>query len=310
MYLVKESLKRCLLSAGLELKRIDRKPKPPLVYKRLQETLKRRNCGERVTYLCPVSKCVVVNGFSFSRANSWHPFVQAMKEYMESGFSRAYPGSLLELFYKTWQPENAREALIGARNGPAILSRYPAYAMHSPWLDIDPEERQSFMSKMISDENRWFGNDKIDASDGYGLHGPVSDRKGKLEYMRLTKVLNSVHKHGYNRLLAADDPTVMVIERDGDHRFCIAHGQHRVAVMAALGYEYLPVAIKSFSRASEMGHWPQVYRGVWSADETTPYIRHLFEFDSRNWAQKLGLTSDRQPRVVAKRMSKKVVSYS
>lgn len=287
--MLRNAIKQCLLFTGLQVQRIDRKPEPAPVYDDLWESVKRRNYGEPSAFRCPIAQCTVVNGFSFIHGRSWHPFVEAMRSYIESDYSRPYSGSSLELFYRKWTPTNSLQALIGAHCGPAILSRYPAYAMHSPWLDINPEERQAFMSRMIRDENRWSGVDGVDASQGYGLHGPVSSRKGEIEYQRLTRTMNSIRRHGYNRRLSGGDLTVVAIEKDGDYRFCIAHGQHRIAVMAALGERHIPVTINKVVRVSEIDHWPQVYRGVWSAEEAQVYIDHLFHFDAKSWAQSMGL---------------------
>ncbi|MCW8196672.1 hypothetical protein F6455_17915 [Proteobacteria bacterium 005FR1] len=287
--MLKNAIKRCLLSAGLQIQRIDRKPEPAPVYDELSEAVKRKNYGEASAYRAPISKCTVVNGFSFLHDRSWHPFVEAMVEYIESGYCSPYSGSILERFYQTWKPKNSLQALIGAQKGPAVLSRYPAFSMHSPWLDIDPEERKAFMSRMIRDENRWSGVNDLDASHGYGLHGPVSGSKGEIEYRRLTSTLDSIRKHGYNRRLSGGDLTVVAIEKEGDYRFCIAHGQHRIAVMAALGEEHIPISINKLVHVSEIHHWPQVYRGIWSADEARAYIDHLFHFDAKAWASSMGL---------------------
>jgi hypothetical protein len=287
--MLKQAIKKCFLAAGLQIQRIDELPEPAPVYDDLMEAIKRRNHGEAAAYRCPISKCTVVNGFSFIHEKSWHPFVEAVREYIQSGYSSPYRGSVLERFYETWRPKNSLQALIGAHDGPSILSRYPAYAMHSPWLDINPDERKAFMAKMIRDENRWSGVPEIEASHGYGLHGPVSAPKGEIEYRRLTKTLNSIRRLGYSRRLSDSELTVVAIEKEGDYRFCIAHGQHRIAVMAAREEAYIPVTINKVVRVSEVDHWPQVYRGVWSATEARSYIDHLFHFDAKGWAQRMGL---------------------
>lgn len=294
MSFTKDLVKRTFLAAGVEIKRVGPQPGPPPVYKDVWDVCRRTNSGERACYLCPISKCVVLSGFSFSR-NSWHPFVEATREHVQSGFTCGYDGSSLELYYRSWMPENALEALIGAATGPAMLAQYPAYAMHSPWLDITPEERRSVMEKIIREENRCAGEEGLDAAEGYGLHGPVSRVKGAVEYARLTRLVSSIQGHGYDRSLPGGDVTGVVIEKDGDYRFCISHGQHRVAVLAALGHDYIPVAIKKLVTTSELSHWPQVYRGTWTGKEAVQYIDHLFSFDARKWAQTRGLTRQLAP---------------
>lgn len=131
--------------------------------------------------------------------------------------------------------------------------------------------------------------DDLDASAGYGLQGPVVDAKGKLEYGRLIQLINSIRKYGYDRVLAREDVTVTVIKRDDEYRFCIGHGQHRVAVLAALGYTEIPVSLLDVIYLGEVEYWPRVYRGIWSKSQAITYTNHLFDFDGRRWAANLGL---------------------
>jgi hypothetical protein len=67
------------------------------------------------------------------------------------------------------------------------------------------------------------------------------------------------------------------------------HGQHRVAAAAALGLKTVPVNITKVVQYTEIGHWPQVYRGFWSEMQAQQFIEHLFTFDSKAWAKKMGL---------------------
>lgn len=288
MLSMKDSVKQVVRSIGFEVKRLEDLPEPPPVYDDFQEACRRKNYGERAAFLCPIDKIVTVNGFSFLHRKSWHPFVEALQELIASEYRQNYGGSSLEYFYQRWQPRHSLEALIGVK-GPASLANYPAYAMHSPWLDIDPEERRVYMQRMIEDENRWCGVKHMDASKGYGLHGPVSFQKGEVEYRRLVRTLNSIRRHGYDRRISGDDVTVVALEHEGRYRFCIAHGQHRIPVLAVLGYQTIPVSITRVMRSNEIIHWPQVYRKHWTADEALAYIEHLFTFDARSWAVSRGL---------------------
>ncbi|MDQ2076183.1 hypothetical protein [Marinimicrobium sp. ABcell2] len=199
-----------------------------------------------------------------------------------------YSGSVLENFYQKWRPTDALDALIGA-TGPDILREFPSYTLHFPWMDILPDERASVMAKNIRNENRWSGKIDLTASSGYGLHGPVSPKKGQIEYARIVRTAKSIRKHGFDRAKAGEDITVAAIEREGEYRFCIIHGQHRVAALAALGYEHVPVSLSRMLFLSEVEHWPQVYRGIWSRSEAVEYVNHLFDFKPYPWARAKGL---------------------
>lgn len=285
MRAMKDAVKQVLRSAGFELKRIEELPKPPRVYDDLHEACRRKNYGELAAFLCPIAKLITVNGFSFLHRKSWHPFVETLQEFIASGGRQTYSGSSLEQFYQSWQPRHSLEALIGAI-GPASLTHYPPWAMHSPWLDINPDKRRAYMQHMMKDENRWGG---LERTDGYGLHGPVSFQSGEAEYRRLLRTLNSIRRHGYDRRISRNDVTVVALEHEGRYRFCIIRGQHRIPVLAVLGYQAVPVSITRVMHSSEVAHWPQVYRKQWTAQEALAYIEHLFTFDARSWAESRGL---------------------
>lgn len=285
---IKTLIKSTLRALSLDIRRIEKTAAAPPVYQDVQETHTRLNCGQPAAYLCPIGKLCTFSGFSLG-SKGWHPFVVAVNEYLH-GHRKTYSGSMLEKFYNSWQPADALEALIAPIDGPALLRQLPAYTAHQPWHLIHPKERQAVMEKNIRDENHWAGQQHLDASSGYGLHGPVSPEKGEIEYARIVGVTDSIKRHGFDRSLADEDITVTALERNGEYRFCIVHGQHRAAVLAALDYEHIPVSFRRLVSVSEAQHWPQVYRGVWSLAQAQAYIDHLFDFDANDWARARGLT--------------------
>lgn len=284
---IKTLIKSALRALSLEVQRIDPHAAPPPIYHCVNETQTKINSGQDAAYLCPISELCTFSGFTLS-PGGWHPFVAPTTAYLH-GHCKTYAGSALESFYRSWQPKNALEALIAPIDGPSILRELPAYTAHVPWLPNHPEERRVVMEKNILDENRWAGKVHLDASGGYGLQGPVSLTKAEIEYARIVELADSIKRHGFDRSRAEEDITVAAIERDGEHRFCISHGQHRAAVLAALGHERVPVSFIRLVSLSEAQHWPQVYRGIWSLAQAQTYVNHLFDFDAYAWARARGL---------------------
>lgn len=284
---IKTLIKSALRALSLEVQRIDPHSAPAPVYHCVNETQTKINSGQDAAYLCPMAELCTFSGFTLS-PKGWHPFVAPIKEYLH-GRRKSYGGSTLESFYHSWQPKNALEALIAPIEGASLLHELPAYTVHQPWLPNHPEERRAMMEQHIRDENRWMGKAHLDASFGYGLQGPVSHEKAEIEYSRIVKLTESIKRYGFDRTRAEEDITVTAVERDGEHRFCIAHGQHRAAVLAALGYEHVPVSFIRLVSLSEAQHWPQVYRGTWSLTQAQAYVNHLFDFDAYAWARARGL---------------------
>ena len=284
---IKTLIKSALRALSLEVQRIEPHSALPPVYHCVNETQTRINSGQGAAYLCPLAELCTFNGFTFA-PDGWHPFVAATKEYLH-GRRKTYTGSILENYYRAWQPTNALEALIAPLDGPALLRELPAYTAHQPWLPMHPEERLTMMEDNIRNENLWTGKVHLDASFGYGLQGPISPEKADIEYARIAQLTDSIQRRGFDRTRGEEDITVTAVERDGEYRFCIAHGQHRAAVLSALGHNEVPVTFIRLVHLSEAEHWPQVYRGTWSEAQAHAYVNYLFDFDAYAWARARGL---------------------
>ena len=126
--------------------------------------------------------------------------------------------------------------------------------------------------------------------DGFMYHGPVSLKKGMLEYQRLIQSYESIRDNGYNRELG--HAHFLILRRGKEIRYlALGDGNHRTAAMTALGYDTIPAL---FQRSAIIDvdmaeYWVQVQENVWSHDQAVAYVNHLFDFDSRLWAQNAGL---------------------
>lgn len=283
--MAKHPINRLLSIFGVEVRRV-RASSPVRNFPEPMQALWHCNIGEPATFTCPLRDCVIFNGFGFGEV-SWHPFVEALTEYL-SDRGRPYKGSRLERYYNVWQPAHAAEALIGLCDFPSKLTSYPSFIKHIPWLNFSCEERLAQISRILLEENASLGQSELGVADGYGLHGPVSDRKGRLEYKRLTDLLESVEREGFRP--DGDHIAVQILKRGEDLRFWIAHGYHRTAVLSALGYASFPATPRMLIDVQYVDHWPQVYQGTWTKDQALAYFNHCFDFDARAWAQARGLT--------------------
>ena len=111
-------------------------------------------------------------------------------------------------------------------------------------------------------------------------------------YNRLYELLASVKNKGYNmNIKPYDGVKGYVLTRENDHRILIFSGQHRVAVMAALNSESIPVRFVNKLIIDQAGvdQWPLVRQGLWNKEDALLYFNHLFEFDSGAWAKEQGL---------------------
>jgi hypothetical protein len=150
-------------------------------------------------------------------------------------------------------------------------------------------------------ENERTGYPDVGIEEGYKYFGPVSPRKGQIEYGRLCNVFESIKSNGFKRSPGWDgDIGGFLLRRGDDYRFVISFGHHRLAAVAALGYETVPVKIihPVVVDRRDAPHWPQVKHGVWTQAEALRYFDHLFDFDSRTWAKRRGLVVETPPATV------------
>ena len=223
----------------------------------------------------PLAKVRTMGFLGFTCTSSGgHPFVDTLMEY-EQGRCVSYEGSALQRHYETVQPRTAAALLglppTGLSEKLASLTALQAVA---PWWPdrgkISPEGIEQHQQKRTLEENRENGAD-LCAADGVSLWGPVSDRKGRLEYNRLITILKSIRINGYKRSDArhGDISGTLFQSYENDYIVNISAGQHRVAALAALGYEEIPVRFSRtfFARTvrrEDAANWPFVRNGLFT----------------------------------------------
>ncbi|WP_445157952.1 hypothetical protein [Halomonas sp. E14] len=287
MYFLERALKK--LSKKVKSKKTDKKKYlPPDIVEGPLEALVLRQAGKSVAFRCRMEYCIDESGLGFSPVG-WHPFVAVLAEY-ETNNKLVYKDSILEKFYKKWQPNNAGEALIGMDPPPKKMAELPPYALFlSPWKPVTLDELKARIDQWTSEDNLEHGHPELDwKKNGLKFFGPVNDDLGEFEFQRLIDIYEVLRKRGYDR--DCGDIGVVLLRHRNEYRFLVAGGgRHRIAALAALGYKEFPAQyiVPQFvvdSRDAE--HWPQVRAGMWSAKEATAYMDYLFDFDSGSWFDK------------------------
>lgn len=164
-----------------------------------------------------------------------------------------------------------------------------------PWARNSPEERAATTRTFVKADNEKAGHPGVGIEEGCKYFGPVSSRKGRIEYESLCRTFESIKFDGFKRDSGFDgDIGGFLLRRDEDYRLVVSYGHHRLAAVAALEYETIPAKIVHpvvvFRR--DAPHWSQVKRGAWTQDEAVRCFDLLFDFDSRTWAQKRGLLEE------------------
>ncbi len=226
-------------------------------------------------YSAPVSKLVGRPLFGYG-PQSWHPLVAASRELLDD-IDASYDTSVLKRFYDTFAPKTIAEAYQLKDPGP--LNRVPAQTLFEPWLLAEPPFDDPFAV--------------ADGPPGSPLFGPLNNAAGKTEWSRLRRCVKSIQKYGYQPgLFPRGRINVVVLRSQQQERYLVVHGQHRAAVLAAMGAERIEVGTHSILPPvvdeSEAHLWPYVQSGFLSEEVAVAVLRRYFTTPESDPALKIG----------------------
>jgi hypothetical protein len=203
-----------------------------------------------------------------------HPFVRTARALID-GKIHCYSGSPLQRYYDHFQPQHAAELLELPASSP--LSTAPAFCVVWPWQSGSISDKAKARLERASAINRQRGL-PLDLSHGHSSFGPVSEQKGHLEFAALARLVAQVREKGYLRRPEPDGDIQVIALNDelSETRFLIRTGQHRAAVMAALGFERVPAVVIRHVRKVDLNHWPHVKDGLFSRDQARSIFDRLF----------------------------------
>jgi len=281
---LKETLQTGLAGCGLELRRLQRQNRLRPLCEDFLTALHASRGDKPSSFKCPLGKVVDFAGFGFGK-DQWHPFVEMLQIQEESGDAAA--GQFLARFYSIHQPQSAAEAFLDFTDAPTALHDLPPHLFYlSPWTARSAEELAAVIERWTHRDNAEHGQKTLDlATGGFQMFGPVSDEKRRLEFDRLRRIKDSIKENGYDR--RCGDSSFRVLKRGDDFRF-IANGggYHRVAAMAASGFDWIPGRIfpaPFVIDCAEVDYWPQVRFGFWSKNQALAYVDYLFDYNSKAW---------------------------
>src|SRR5690606_4329352 len=103
----------------------------------------------------------------------------------------------------------------------------------------------------------------------------VSDEKVRIESQRLLNLLTSIRKKGYEQQYP-DTLGCFILVSGKNYKWYVQGGQHRAAVLAALGRETIPVYVRQIVRREDVSFWPNVQSGIFSEEQALIIFDRLF----------------------------------
>jgi hypothetical protein len=225
-------------------------------------------------YSVPVSYLVGRPIFGYG-PQSWHPLVAASAELLED-IDTPYEASVLKRFYDTFVPATIADACQLQDSGP--LSEVPAASLFEPWRLSPPPFDDPLSSVPAS---------------GSPLFGPLSKAAGEAEWQRLRSRVRSILHYGYQPELFPRGRIKIVVLRSGQQqRYLVGHGQHRAAVLSAMGSTRLEVSIHNtvppVVDESEAHMWPHVKSDFLTRQQAVSMLRRYFTTPSSDPALRIG----------------------
>ena len=215
--------------------------------------------------------------------DSGHPFIETLLEY-ESGSVRCYQGSVLENFYRKWQPQSAAEYLdVDDSQESASLQKIEATAAVFPWSRHDSSVQRGNVSQAIRlVSKKSSGRVPIDMATWH-FFGPATKIAGEFEYQRIIDIYQSIKRQGFVRKDTFDgDVKGTLMVKDKEWRFLIGGGgQHRVSALSTMSFSVAPVRVfdhlPMIVRREDSSLWPLVAAGVFDEKTALSIFDRVFE---------------------------------
>lgn len=204
-----------------------------------------------------------------------HPFIATVRAFGE-GLTDPRTSPLSD-YYRGYRPQTAAEVLgLPLAEVHPELARGP-FAATLPWDFRSPVEAQAFWQMICALDYRRHGFD-LDHRHGWKAWGPVTDVALQAEFLRLLRAYRSILRQGYLRHSAHDGDIGGRILRSGSEtRILLEAGQHRAAVLAALGWTGIPLRMtSSIVDRADVSSWPNVRRGFFTRQQALAVFDRVF----------------------------------
>ncbi len=234
--------------------------------------------------MATIDNCINYRGFNYGRAG-WHPFVEAIRLHKNGKSEDEVSSMLIDYWQKTYA-SNALDELQANLNGPDYLKNLKpdGVGYRIPFSKVNQDDVEK---KVIKGRIKEEGLVKVNPRKGSLNKSYLRSIK---HYIRCVSTYESIKSYGYNRQLANNDITGVLLERGNEYKVLIRYGQHRIAALSALGFTTAPVRLQwGIIRKEEVDNWLLVKAGLWDKHNACIYFDYLFDFNSSSWAKERGL---------------------
>ena len=242
------------------------------------EAMYRFECVQGCLLEVPTNRCRAFGPMGYKCIPAaGHPYIMAVEAYLMNN-SKEQCVKVLADYYERNRPKTASD-LFNLSFQNVVLREMPAIQAEVPWRELSGDKvqqrrrRQSLKEMACSLE-------EISLYGETNIFGPVTSQRIVVECERLLAVTESILKKGYRSGYRNGEHVTgwLLINESNEWIVDIGGGKHRIAVLAALGYEKVPVVLSSKrlvfrGRAND---WPGVRSGQFTVQEAKLIFDNVF----------------------------------
>ncbi len=221
--------------------------------------------------------------FSLSKG-SFHPFIVAVQYALKKGEYKKSLKEKLSKYYDLVQPKNSAEWLGFHKNEVPLLDNSAPWLSLLPWENISIKGKKEGRKVCALSDNTEHGS-ALNISHGWRNFGPVSDEIIDLEVSRLFNLMISIEKNGVLRddSIGGDVGAIVLTKDEVDYRWVVEWGgQHRAAVISAMGYNDITIRVWQVVERKDVDLWPNVQSGLYSKEMALKIFDKIYDGNSPN----------------------------
>ena len=272
---IKRKIQFILGTFGYSIKRVDSKPLLDLRYKHNDPRLF-LYYGKKPLFINVRIELGRIRFFPLSKKTN--PFVYAVSETFNEKDTFNVLKSCLQQYYSLVQPENAYDWFGLEKKDTPLLSGVPAWFAPEPWEVSTVDQKRRSMERVSKSESKKCGK-KLSASHGSKVFGPVTSEKLHTETVRFHKTMLSIESSGFCRHDGADGDieALVFVREDGQWRWQVSRGLHRLVVLTALCWRQIPLRVKNVVYRQDADTWPNVLSGLYTKDGALKLFDRIFD---------------------------------
>lgn len=215
----------------------------------------------------PVEKVTNIFGCNFG-PNGWHPIVETIREY-ETNRDISFEETTLFKYHNNFEPSNTNSLLNAS-----VYCNLPLFVY--PWGTFSDG---SLTTTKEANKSRFCG--------------PSSNEFISKEYVKIIDLYEKIKGTGYQPEVFPHSYMggTVLKRKDGDFRFVVMQGNHRMAVFSFLGYNKIAVRLIGqalhYVREEELLEWPGVRENLCTADDAQRVFDSFFEEDGQHIKSRL-----------------------